>query len=167
MADKYSPDVFIAYKHIGYLANSWALLEGTIEEILWFLIETTKGRAVTTYINTPTQIDIIRKLTKKVVSVAAIKEDLNSILERIDDLRLIRNLAVRCRWDDSEGDDTNLVLKGLNYTSRTSPEPTKIRLSIRKIADTNREIGETHTDLTNFYLHLGFIPSFELFDGQD
>ena len=167
MADKYSPDVSIAYKHIGYLANSWALLEGTIEEILWFLIETTKGRAVTTYINTPTQIDIIRKLTKKVVSVAAIKEDLNSILERIDDLRLLRNLAVNCRWDDSEGDDRNLVLKGIDYHSRTSLERTEIRLSVRKIADTNREIGEAHTDLTNFYLPLGFIPSFELFYDKD
>ena len=167
MADKYSPDVSIAYKHIGYLANSWALLEGTIEEILWFLIETTKGRAVTTYINTPTQIDIIRKLTKKVVSVAAIKEDLNSILERIDDLRLLRNLAVNCRWDDSEGDDRNLVLKGIDYHSRISLERTEIRLSVRKIADTNREIGEAHTDLTNFYLPLGFIPSFELFYDKD
>ena len=167
MADKYSPDVAIAYKHIGYLANSWALLEGTIEEILWCLIETTKGRAVTTYINTQTQIDIIRKLTKKVVSEAAIEEDLNPILKRIDDLRLLRNLAVHCRWDESEGDDTNLVLKGLDYNSRASLEPTEIRLSVRKIADTNREIGEAHTDLTNFYLPLGFIPSFELFYNQD
>ena len=167
MADKYSPDVSIAYKHIGYLANSWALLEGTIEEILWFLIETTKGRAVTTYISTPKQIEIIRQLTKEVVSAAAIKEDLNPILEGIESLRLLRNLAIHCRWDDAEGDDNNLVLKGLDYNSRASLEPTEIRLSVRKIADTNREIGEAHTDLTNFYLPLGFIPSFELFHDKD
>jgi len=167
MADKYSPDDSIAFTHIGYLANSWALLEGTIEEILLFLIESKKGHAVTTYINTPTQIDIIRKLTKKVVSETAIEEDLNPILKRIDDIRLLRNRAIHTKWDDAEGDENNLVLKGLDYHSRSSLEPTEIHLSAREIADTNIQIGDVHTDLMNFYLPLGFMPSFELFYSKD
>ena len=167
MADNYSPDLSIAFTHIGYVANSWALLEGTIEELLWFLIETTKGRAVTTYINTPTQIEIIRRLTKDVVSASDIEGDLNPILQRIDDLRRRRNLAIHCKWDDAEGDDNNPVLKGLDYHSRASLEPTEIRLSFQEIADTNSEIGEAHIDLMNFYLPLGFIPSFQLIYDQD
>ncbi len=167
MADNHSPDDSIAFKQIGYLATSWALLEGTIEQILWFLMNTTKGRAVTMYISTPTQIAIILKLTKEVVSEADIEEALKPILKRIEDIRQLRNRAIHCKWDDAEGDDNSLVLKALDYESRASLEPTEIRLSAQEVADANKEIGDAHTDLMNFYLPLGFTPSFELFYNQE
>jgi hypothetical protein len=88
---------------IGRLATEWALIEDSLEQLLWHLLGITitnnVGRAITTHIPFRTRIDIARSYTRQRKMDPQLIMELDKLLVEIDKKRGERNAYVHARWD--------------------------------------------------------------------
>lgn len=149
---------------IGHVAYQWSYLEELIAGGIWWLLDLRvsrpkdldRARAITTHLNVPTRLNMLRSLARTYLTEAADIAELDKHADRIrQKLAGKRNGVVHGLWTQSTKPNRAWQV---TFSARGEVVPTFRELTDTQIHDIAREIDNCANELLEFFRRTGIGP---------